>query len=150
MPQPVTFHSKFFPQFELDDPPISILESAEQKLLLILNDIPNPCTRDAIHQEHLRLLTDSPGYAAFFLTSLDRYERLLDAKPVLIQGTSLALASSPPFLSSCMYVTRMRCGRPVEAPRRSNASQQDRRTCRRARILEAHGTLADARGTRPR
>ena len=89
MPQSVTFHSKFFPQPDLDGPPISILESAEQKLLLILNDIPNPCTRDAIHQEHLRLLTDSPGYAAFFLASLDRYERLLEAKPILIQGAFL-------------------------------------------------------------
>jgi hypothetical protein len=34
-------------------------------------------------------LTDSPGYAAFFLTSFDRYERLLKAKPVLIQGRFL-------------------------------------------------------------
>jgi hypothetical protein len=89
MPQPVTFHSKFFPKLDLDDPPISIQESAEQKLLLVLNDIPNPCTRDAIHQEHLCLLNDSPGFAAFFLTYLDRYERLLEAKPVLIQGTFL-------------------------------------------------------------
>jgi hypothetical protein len=38
----------------------------------------------------------------------------------------------------------------MEAPCRSDASQQDRRTCRRARILEAHGALADARGARPR
>lgn len=36
----------------------------------------------------------------------------------------------------------------MEAPRRSNASQQDRRTRRRAHILEAYGALADARGTR--
>ncbi len=36
----------------------------------------------------------------------------------------------------------------MEAPRRRDASQQDRRTCRRARILDVHGTLTDARGTR--
>lgn len=90
MPLPVTF-SKFFPppyQPDIDGPPVSILESAKRKLSLILGDLPDPYTRDAIHQEQLRLLTDSPGYAAFFLTSLDRYERLLDAKPVLIQGTT--------------------------------------------------------------
>ena len=152
MPLPVTFpssSSKFFPppyQPDLDGPPISILESAKQKLLLTLSDLPDPYTRDAIHQEHLRLLTDSPGYAAFFLTSLDRYERLLDAKPVLIQGAS-HLALHYPFSLVC---TRMRCGRPMEAPRRGDASQQDRRTCRCAHILEAHGALADARGARPR
>ena len=146
MPEPVTFPSKFFPplyQPDIDGPPISILESAKQKLLLILSDLPNS---DTIHQEHLRLLTDSPGYAAFFLTSLDRYERLLDAKPVLIQGAP-PLALLHPFSFVC---TRMRCGRPVEAPCRSDASQQDCRTCRCAHILEAHGALADARGTRPR
>jgi hypothetical protein len=146
MPLSVTFPSKFFPppyQPDIDGPPISILESAKQKLLLILSDLPD---RDTIKQEHLRLLTDSPGYAVFFLTSLDRYERLLDAKPVLIQGAP-PLALHHPFSVLC---TRMRCGRPMEAPCCSDASQQDRRTCRRTRILEAHGALADARGTRPR
>ncbi|KAH9059820.1 DNA glycosylase, partial [Lactarius vividus] len=90
MPEPVTFpsSSKFFPppyQPDVDGPPISMLETARKKLFLIVGDLTNPCTRDAVQREHLRLLTDSPGYAAFFLTSLDRYERLLDAKPVLIQ-----------------------------------------------------------------
>ena len=66
-----------------------MLEAAKQKLLLILSDLPDPYTRDTVRQEHLRQLTDSPGYAAFFLTSLDRYERLLEAKPILIQGAFL-------------------------------------------------------------
>ena len=148
MPEPVTF-SKFFPpsyEPDVDGPPISMLEAAKQKLLLILSDLPDPYTRDAVQQEHLRLLTDSPGYAAFFLTSLDRYERLLDAKPVLIQGEP-PLTLLHPF--SVIY-TRTRCGRPMEAPCRSDASQQDRRTCRGAHILEAHGALVDARGTRTR
>jgi hypothetical protein len=148
MPLPVTF-SKFFPppyQPDVDGPPVSILEYAKRKLLLIVNDHPDPYTRDEIHEEHLRLLTDSPGYAAYFLTSLDRYERLLDAKPVLIQGM-LLLALYHTFLP---VGNRTRCGRPMEASRRNDASQQDRRTCRRAHILEAHGALADTRGTRSR
>ena len=87
MALPVTFSSKFFPP-PLNGPPVSILESAKRKLLSILSDLPDPHTRDTIHQEHLRLLTDSPGYAVYFLTSLDRYERLLNAKPVLIQGNA--------------------------------------------------------------
>ena len=153
MPEPVTFQSesssKFFPppyQPDIHGPPISIQESAKQKLLLILSDISDPYMRDAIHQEHLRLLADSPGYAAFFLTSLDRYERLLDAKPVLIQGEPPLTLHHPFSLS----YARMRCGQPMEAPCRGDASQQDRRTCRRARLLEAHGALADAGGSRPR
>jgi hypothetical protein len=75
--------SKFFPppyRPDVDGPPLSILDIAEQKLLHI-----TPHIHD--QQRHLALLTDSPGYAAFFLTSLDLYERLLNAKPVLIQGT---------------------------------------------------------------
>jgi len=100
MPEPVTFpsSSKFFPppyQPDIDGPPISMLETARQKLLLIVRDLSDPYSRNTIQHEHLRLLADSPGFAAFFLTSLDRYERLLNAKPVLIQGaplqTSLAL-----------------------------------------------------------
>lgn len=63
-----------------------MLDAAEQRLLSITQGLP-----DLVHvqQEHLCLLTDSPGYAAFFLTSFDRYERLLKAKPVLIQGRFL-------------------------------------------------------------
>lgn len=81
-------YSTFFPppyRPDLDGPPLSILDIAKQKLLSITqdSDLPDP----AIHiQEHLNLLANSPGYAAFFLTSLDRYERLLNAKPILIQG----------------------------------------------------------------
>ena len=90
--------STFFPppyRPDLDGPPLSILDIAKQKLLSITQDcdLPDP----AIHiQEHFNLLADSPGYAAFFLTSLDRYERLLNAKPVLIQG----LFSSPATVCS--------------------------------------------------
>ncbi|KAF8473751.1 DNA glycosylase [Russula ochroleuca] len=79
--------STFFPppyRPDLDGPPLSILDIAKQKLLSVTQDCSPP--DPAIHiQEHLNLLTDSPGYAAFFLTSLERYERLLNAKPVLIQ-----------------------------------------------------------------
>ncbi|KAI0249009.1 DNA glycosylase [Lactifluus subvellereus] len=57
-----------------------MLDAAKEKLFLLTRDLP-----DQILHEHLPLLTDSPGYAAFFLTYLHRYERLLDAKPVLIQ-----------------------------------------------------------------
>ena len=147
MPLPVTFSSKFFPS-PLDGPPVSILESAKRRLLLILSDLPDPHTREEIHQEHLRLLTDSPGYAVYFLTSLDRYERLLNAKPVLIQGNARFLSTL--YHPSSLVRTRTRCGRPMEASRRNDASQQDRRTCRRAYILETHRALADARRTSPR
>jgi hypothetical protein len=90
--------STFFPppyRPDLDGPPLSILDIAKQKLLSITQDCDLPDS--AIHiQEHFNLLADSPGYAAFFLTSLDRYERLLNAKPVLIQG----LFSSPATVCS--------------------------------------------------
>ncbi|KAI9451751.1 DNA glycosylase [Lactarius psammicola] len=81
MPESVTFpsSSKFFPppyQPDTDGPPISMFETATQKLLLILRGLPDPYTRDTIQQEHLRLLTNSPGYAAFFLTSIDRRPQL--------------------------------------------------------------------------
>jgi hypothetical protein len=84
---PVTsesYPSKYFPhpyRPDSDGPPISMLDAAKKKLFSVARHLPQ-----SILHEHLRLLTDSPGYAAFFLTSLDRYERLLDAKPVLIQG----------------------------------------------------------------
>jgi hypothetical protein len=82
---PVTLHpSKFFPRPyrpDIDGSPIFILDAAKEKLFSIARHLPH-----SILHEHLRLLTDSPRYAAFFLTSLDQYERLLDAKPVLIQG----------------------------------------------------------------
>ena len=58
-----------------------MLDAAKQRLLSITQGLPGH-----VKQEHLRLLTDSPGYAAFFLTYFDRFERLLKAKPVLIQG----------------------------------------------------------------
>jgi hypothetical protein len=62
-----------------------MLDAAQEKLLYITRGLPEP-VRLRVQQEHLRLLTDSPGYAAFFLTSINRHERLLKAKPVLIQG----------------------------------------------------------------
>ena len=80
--------STFFPppyRPDLDGPPLSVLDIAKQKLLSISQD----CDfADPIQERHhhLDLLTNSPGYAIFFLTSLDRYERLLNAKPILIQG----------------------------------------------------------------
>lgn len=83
--------SKFFPppyRPDVDGPPLSILDIAQQKLNHITQRLPNPTSHDIQDQQHhLALLTDSPGYAIFFLTSLDLYERLLNAKPVLIQGT---------------------------------------------------------------
>jgi hypothetical protein len=73
-------------------------DTAKERLLFITRDLTDS---DYVRQHHLRLLTDSPGYAAFFLTSLDRYERLLDVKPVLIQGVLpfLCYAYSLPVLS---------------------------------------------------
>ena len=79
--------SKFFtPSYrpDVDDPPPSIPDIAKQKLLYITQHLPGPTSHI---QDYLALLTNSPGYAVFFLTSLDLYERLLNAKPVLIQGT---------------------------------------------------------------
>ncbi|KAI9450952.1 DNA glycosylase [Russula earlei] len=64
-----------------------MLDVAKERLLSISKD---PLAVN-VHQ-HLHLLTHSPGYAAFFLTSLDRYERLLNAKPVLIQGVFFLLS----------------------------------------------------------
>jgi hypothetical protein len=85
--------SKFFRPDE-DGPPISMQDTAKERLQDLTDS-------DYVRQHHLRLLTDSPGYAAFFLTSLDRYERLLDVKPVLIQGVLpfLCYAYSLPILS---------------------------------------------------
>ena len=40
----------------------------------------------ALRAEHERLMDAEPGYCAFFVEWLDRRQRLLDAKPVLIQG----------------------------------------------------------------
>lgn len=82
--------SKFFaPSYrpDVDGPPPSIPDIAKQKLLYITQHLPGPTSHIQDHQQHLSLLTDSPGYAVFFLTSLDLYERLFNAKPVLIQGT---------------------------------------------------------------
>jgi hypothetical protein len=62
-----------------------MLEAAEERLLSFTQGLPDVLAVHVRH-EHLRLLSDSPGYAAFFLTYLDRHERLLEAKPVLIQG----------------------------------------------------------------
>jgi hypothetical protein len=86
--------SKFFPppyRPDIDGPPLSILDAAKQKLLHITQRTADPTPHIQDHQHQLALLTDSPGYAAFFITSLDLYERLLNAKPVLIQGTSFLL-----------------------------------------------------------
>jgi hypothetical protein len=140
--------STFFPppyRPDLDGPPLSILDIAKQKLLSVTQDCSPP--DPAIHiQEHLNLLTDSPGYAAFFLTSLERYERLLNAKPVLIQGMfSSPVAVCSPTLPYTYTQTRTRRGRPMETPRRRDAPQQDLRTKRRAHILDTHKPLADAR-----
>ncbi|KAN0118691.1 DNA glycosylase [Russula decolorans] len=80
--------SKFFPppyRPDVDGPPLSILDIAKQKLFHITRHLPGPTLHIQDQQHHLALLTDSPGYAVFFLTSLDLYERLLNAKPVLIQ-----------------------------------------------------------------
>jgi hypothetical protein len=83
--------SKFFPppyRPDVDGSPLSILDIAKQKLVHITQHLPSP-TPHIQDQHHLALLTDSPGYAVFFLTSLDLHERLLNAKPVLIQGPFL-------------------------------------------------------------
>jgi hypothetical protein len=72
---------------DVDGPPPSIPDIAKQKLLCITQHLPGPTSHIQDQQHRLALLTDSPGYAVFFLTSLDLYERLLNAKPVLIQGT---------------------------------------------------------------
>lgn len=83
--------SKFFPppyRPDVDGPPLSTLDIAKQKLLDITQHLHDPTPDIQNQQRHLALLTDSPGYAVFFLTSLDLYERLLNAKPVLIQGMS--------------------------------------------------------------
>lgn len=88
--------SKFFPppyRPDVDGPPLSILDIAKQKLFHITQHLPGPTPHIQNQQHHLALLTDSPGYAVFFLTSLDLYERLLNAKPVLIQGTFLFFQS---------------------------------------------------------
>ena len=107
--------SKFFPspyRPDVDGPPLSTLDIAKQKLLDItqhhLRD-PTPDIQD--QQLHLALLTDSPGYAVFFLTSLDLYERLLNAKPVLIQGTVFisllqGLEGFPFYLKSLQNVSQ--------------------------------------------
>ena len=67
-----------------------MLDAAKEKLRAITHGLPDPVYAQ---QEHLRLLNDAPGYAAFFLTSLDRHDRLLQAKPILVQG-----GFSPRFL----------------------------------------------------
>jgi hypothetical protein len=82
--------SKFFPppyRPDVDGPPFSILDIAKQKLLHTTQHLLGPTPQIQDQQHHLALLTDSPGYAVFFITSLDLHERLLNAKPVLIQGT---------------------------------------------------------------
>ncbi|SRR6266403_1153834 len=96
--------SKFFPppyRPDVDGPPLSILDKAKQKLFYITqhHNLPDPtlCIQE---QQHLELLADSPGYAVFFLTSLERHERLLDAKPVLIQGTFSSPKDLKAFLST--------------------------------------------------
>jgi hypothetical protein len=142
--------SKFFPppyKPDIDGPPFSMLDAAREKLSLLTRDLP-----DQILHEHLSLLTDSPGYAAFFLTYLHRYERLLDAKPVLIQGAFAPSSTLVLSFSTCARtsVTRMRRGRSMEAPRCCDAPQQDCRARRCAHILEAHRALADPRVARPR
>ena len=104
--------SKFFPppyKPDIDGPPFSMLDAAREKLSLLTRDLP-----DQILHEHLSLLTDSPGYAAFFLTYLHRYERLLDAKPVLIQGafarkSTLVLS----ILNLCAYVRYQNASRTI-------------------------------------
>ncbi len=91
--------SKFFPppyRPDVDGPPLSILDMAKQKLLFITQHL-----NIQEQQYHLDLLTDSPGYAAFFLASFNRYERLLNAKPVLIQGM---FASPEAFRFSTLHV----------------------------------------------
>ena len=130
-----------------------MLDAAEQRLLSITQGLP-----DLLHveQEHLRLLTDSPGYASFFLTYFDRFERLLKAKPVLIQGMCspqdllrnliICLMRKP-----CINVSSRMCrARSMEALRCSDAPQQDCGTRSIARILDAHGTVADTRIACPR
>jgi hypothetical protein len=109
--------STFFPPPDLDCPPLSILDIAKQKLLSVTQDCSLP-DRIEEQRQHLNLLTDSPGYAAFFLTSLNRYERLLNAKPVLIQGVFL---SPRAFSLPTSPYTRTRRGRPMETPCRRDA-----------------------------
>jgi len=124
-----------------------MLDAAEQRLLSITQGLPD---LDHVQYEHIRLLTDSPGYAAFFLTYFDRYERLLNAKPVLIQGrfspqSLIRNLTICPMQNMYVYVSSRMCrARPMEAPRCRHAPQQDCRTRSIARILDAHGTLADA------
>lgn len=84
--------SKFFPPpytLDVDDPPLSMIDIAKQKLLHVTQRLPDPTPSPRVQdqQHHLALLTDSPGYTVFFISCLDLYERLLNAKPVLIQGT---------------------------------------------------------------
>jgi hypothetical protein len=138
--------SKFFPppyRPNVDGPPISILEVAKQKLHHVAQCLPDP-TQD--QQDHLTLLTDSPGYAVFFLTSLDLYERLLNAKPVLIQGTFYFCKASRGFrFHSTLNLHVIRTGRrrPMEAPRRCNTPQQNLGTVCGAHILETYRSLAN-------
>jgi hypothetical protein len=62
-----------------------MLDAAKEKVLSMTQGLPEPVGLH-VQQEHLGLLADSPGYAAFFLTFLERHERLLKVKPVLVQG----------------------------------------------------------------
>jgi len=49
-----------------------------------------------VRQEHLHLIQHSPGYASFFVSYLDRYQQLLDLKPILIQGALCLIACVGP------------------------------------------------------
>jgi hypothetical protein len=148
--------STFFPppyRPDLDGPPLSILDIAKQKLLSVTEhfNLPGSTIHIEEQQQHLDLLTDSPGYATFFLTSLNRYERLLNAKPVLIQGVFFSpWAFCLPTLPYTCTETRTRRGRPMETPCRRDAPQQDLRTKCSAHILDTHKPLADARVPRQR
>ncbi|THH09779.1 hypothetical protein EW146_g8588 [Bondarzewia mesenterica] len=56
----------------------SVEEVARAKLLSV--------TQNArLCAEHVQLMDTSPGYCSYFLAYLDRHQRLLDAKPALIQ-----------------------------------------------------------------
>ena len=156
VPVPSQKSSKFFPppyKLQSDGPPISMRDAAEQRLQSITQGLPDLVQ---VQQEHLSLLNHSPGYAAFFLTSFDRYERLLKAKPVLIQGRLssqglLRNLSVRPMPELYIYISSRMCrARPMEAPRCSYVPQQDCGTRSIARILDAHGTLADTRIACPR
>ena len=46
----------------------------------------------ALRVAHERIMDEEPGYCAFFVEWVDRRRRLLDAKPVLIQGKRTARA----------------------------------------------------------